>query len=127
MPKTSESFRKAVREFLEIKEMSQSDLARALKMNPSLLSRYLRGDTVPSMDLLGPIAEALGVPVFSLLMSEAEREFWNEAVQRQIDEQRIDQMSPAELLLKMQRAVSELDQRVRPASKVEQLPKKKPG
>ena len=56
----------------ELKEWSQADLAARLDVTPAAVSQFETGVTQPSMDALGRMTSALGVPVqfFSLPVTE---------------------------------------------------------
>ena len=77
MAKPLDLFIQAVESALHEKRMSKSDLARKMNVSPTSVNRYLGGTNTPGIDKLGEISNVLGVPVFTLLMSQEERAKWD--------------------------------------------------
>jgi transcriptional regulator with XRE-family HTH domain len=62
----------------------QGDLAEAAGVRPNTLSDIMRGKREPAIETLGKLAAALEVPVFFMLMTEAQQQaFGRGAEQRQ--------------------------------------------
>ena len=54
-------FAKRTKELMNQKELSQKDLSKMSGVSEPSLSRYLRGEIVPRMDVVVNVAKALGV------------------------------------------------------------------
>ncbi len=67
------SLRFALKNLLESRGLTQAELAARAHINASHLSRYIRGETVPTIDQLSRFAEALGVSPAYLIASPDER------------------------------------------------------
>lgn len=63
-----------LRPFLRARRLSQSQLARRLDMNESLLSHYLAFRRTPPADFYARVADVLAVPVESITPAAAEPE-----------------------------------------------------
>jgi transcriptional regulator with XRE-family HTH domain len=57
-----------IKRLLRERGLTQGDLAAKGRISPTLISRYMQGKTVPSLDKLDLIAGALGVPTWELLV-----------------------------------------------------------
>lgn len=62
-----ERFREKLREALEIKGWSQSDLARHLDMTPQTVGSYFHGRRSPGLDFVEKVAIALDIKPSNLL------------------------------------------------------------
>lgn len=64
-------FRDRLKEHMEAQGLSQSDLARRMKVSPQFVSQYLRGGACPGLDVVEKFSKALSLenPV-ELLHSE---------------------------------------------------------
>ena len=65
------SFGKKIRECREVKAISQSELARQLNTNHSIIGKYERDEVKPTIDVVKKIAQALDTTV-GYLLGEAE-------------------------------------------------------
>lgn len=59
---------KAIRTIRSVLEVSQSDLAKKAGISNPLLSLVESGDRAPSLDVVGRIANALGIPSEALIV-----------------------------------------------------------
>lgn len=64
------AFASNVREWRHFREMTQVDLARAVKITQAHVSDIEKGKTFPSPEVIASIADALGVTPSGLLNSE---------------------------------------------------------
>ncbi|MFA7315942.1 MAG: helix-turn-helix transcriptional regulator [Candidatus Paceibacterota bacterium] len=66
------NYGKAIKTIRATKGITQKELSRKLKLNPSYISRIEKGDRKPSIELLELIASKLQIPfyLFMLLSSE---------------------------------------------------------
>lgn len=62
-----DDFRNNVVALLEKRDMSRSDLARAMKVTPQFVSQLLNGTRDPGLAMAERVAHALGVEVSSLV------------------------------------------------------------
>jgi transcriptional regulator with XRE-family HTH domain len=65
--KLGNAFRSNLKAALEEKGWSQSDLARAMKITPTQVSKYANGVCTPGLDLVERFAKALDVETLELL------------------------------------------------------------
>lgn len=63
---------RAIRVARSARELSQKELAQRLDVDPSLISRIEAGTRRPSTKTLEDIADALGVPMYLLLLLGSE-------------------------------------------------------
>lgn len=62
-----EQFRAKIRQALDAKGWSQSDLARAMGITPQAVGDYFHGRTCPSLNVVERFAEALAVEPANML------------------------------------------------------------
>ena len=74
MERAKKFFVKRLRNLLESKDMSQTELSKRLNINDSSISRYLRGERLPKYEVLKQIAEIFDVSTSSLLSNEVQVE-----------------------------------------------------
>lgn len=58
---------KRLREAIQYSNISQKELAKRLKINPSTVSKYMRLDKYPSLDTFANICEILDVSADDIL------------------------------------------------------------
>ena len=61
-----------IKKSLECKGMSQRQLADSLDMTETSISRYIRGQRIPSAQIIGRIANAIGVTTDYLITGKTE-------------------------------------------------------
>lgn len=64
---TFEEIQKRLREAIEYGKLSQKDIAEKLGINPSTVSKYMRLDTLPSLDTFANLCEILDVSADEIL------------------------------------------------------------
>ncbi len=135
-----DQFRKSVAAEMERQGVYQAKLSERLGMPSGNLSRYLGGKKEPTVAVCERIAEALGLPLFVLMMDDKERARWESQAPSSIDARltRIETMlsalapdalqprqpSAEEMMMKAQRALFEAQQA---AAAARPDPKKKRG
>lgn len=62
-----EEIQKRLREAIQYGNISQKELAKKLKINPSTVSKYMRLDKYPSLDTFANICEILDVSADDIL------------------------------------------------------------
>lgn len=72
-PDQADTIGNNIREFRKARGLKQSDLAEAIGVSKTIISRYEKGDACPSMSRLLKIANALGIPI-TILISDSEDE-----------------------------------------------------
>lgn len=60
-------FKEKVKELMNEKNISQRDLANAIKINESAMSRYISGERTPRIDILTKIARFFNVSIDELM------------------------------------------------------------
>ena len=70
---TKEVFIENLKWILKYREMTSAELARKINVSPTTVSMWLTGKSLPRMELLDLIAEALDVDVFDLVYSNEEK------------------------------------------------------
>jgi len=69
------SFGKKLKECREAKGISQSELAKSLKTNHSIIGKYERDEVAPSIDVVKKLADALDTTVGYLLSETKQSNF----------------------------------------------------
>jgi transcriptional regulator with XRE-family HTH domain len=77
MSDSNNLFGPRLRALMEEMEISQTTLAKTSGVPQSAISLYLSGNRIPGIDTVTVIAEALNVSPFYLLMSQEERDIWD--------------------------------------------------
>lgn len=67
-----EKLAKKWKQIMVAKGISQSEMARLLRVNPSTISRWLKGERTPSLEMLDKIYELLGC-TFTVLYNEEKK------------------------------------------------------
>lgn len=71
MPKWSESFRRSLETELRKKGWTNERLAESVGISGGMVGRYLKGTSIPSLDIAADIAEAVAVPLSDLIGATA--------------------------------------------------------
>lgn len=60
-------FPKQIKSILELKNMSQRELAKRMKISEVSVSRYLNGERIPKANVLFSMAKALEISIIELI------------------------------------------------------------
>ena len=67
-------FQKNLQAELDARNWSQSDLAREMGVNPQYVSKYLRGESKPGLDVIERFSLALGIADPVKMLSNSQRQ-----------------------------------------------------
>lgn len=67
---TLEQIQKRLAEAIKESGMSQTDIARALKINQSNISHYIKGDKMPALDTFANLCKLLDIDTNYILFTE---------------------------------------------------------
>ncbi len=70
-PWTRKRPEKLIKELRTEKRLTQKELASLLKVSPTAVSKWENGRNLPDISVLEPLAEALGVSIYELVMGKA--------------------------------------------------------
>ncbi|OGM29487.1 hypothetical protein A2630_00635 [Candidatus Woesebacteria bacterium RIFCSPHIGHO2_01_FULL_44_10] len=76
---------KAIKTIRAAKGVTQKDLAKALNVDNSYLSRIEKGDRTPSIDVLEKIAKKLDVPFYLLVLLSSEKKVLKNSDKKSVD------------------------------------------
>jgi transcriptional regulator with XRE-family HTH domain len=68
MGKSAKLFAKAIHHFLEMRELSQSDLAEKIGQSPQVINRYANASSDNRISAIDKVADALGIQPHELLI-----------------------------------------------------------
>ncbi len=99
MSKPAAILRKNLEKLLERAQWSQAALARKLKVQPTVISRWLSGEVSPGLDAVDALARAFGLTATEILADET-------------PEPRVAEPDPQTMLNRVSNYILELEQRI---------------